>query len=92
MSRTSIPLTQAEAFLRSSIIEPKIKYKLFFCLKKGDVYQGWSEIKFNATNKVSFFQTSKVANQSKRSKQRKRGPLLSSLGTPFRVSKLMART
>jgi hypothetical protein len=57
MSRTAIPLTKAEAFLRSSIIDPKIRYKLFFCLRKGKVYQGWSQIKFNATDKVSFIKT-----------------------------------
>ena len=54
MSTNSIPLTKAEAFLRSSIVDPKIYYKIFLCLRKGKVYQGFSQIKFKVSDKVKF--------------------------------------
>ena len=53
MSTNSIPLTKVEAFLRSSIIEPNIYYKIFLCLRKGPVYQGFSEIKFRVNDQVT---------------------------------------
>jgi hypothetical protein len=53
MSTISIPLTKAEALVRSSIVEPNIYYKIFLCLRKGPVYEGFSQIKFRVTNKVS---------------------------------------
>ena len=54
MSTNSIPLTKAEAFLRSSIVEQNIYYKIFLCLRKGKVYQGFSQIKFRVNEKVRF--------------------------------------
>ena len=54
MSRVSIPLTKSEAFARGTYIKPNIKYKLFFCLRKGETYEGWSRIQFDGTCAVRF--------------------------------------
>lgn len=45
-------LKKTEAYARRKLIQPGLEYKMFLCLRKGDVYQGYTSVKFTALSTV----------------------------------------
>lgn len=49
---STVYLKKTEAYARKKLIDNGAKYKLFFCLRKGEVYQGFTTVTFNTLSIV----------------------------------------
>lgn len=49
----SLYLKKTEAYARKSLIDSGVRYKILFCLRKGEKYQAFSRVKFKKLSEVS---------------------------------------